>query len=90
MKSHLLLLVILTTILTPPLAGETKVSHSFLTLGGKTAIIGEDGTTLWEYKGRTRDGFVLPNGNLLLAWATRVEEVTRDKQVVFSYDLDVF
>lgn len=54
-------------------------------MGGKTAIIGEDGQALWEYRGGTRDGFVLPNGNVLIAFSDRVEEVTRDKQVVFSY-----
>jgi hypothetical protein len=54
-------------------------------LGGKTAIIGEDGKASWEYRGGSRDGFVLPNGNVLLAFADRVEEVTREKQVVFTY-----
>jgi len=54
-------------------------------MGGKTAIIGEDGAARWEYRGGTRDGFVLPNGNAVLAWSDRVEEVTPAKQVVFSY-----
>ncbi len=61
------------------------IQHSYLVLGGKTAIIGEDGQTKWEYHGGSRDGFVLPSGNVLVAWADRVEEVTRDKQIVFSY-----
>ncbi len=66
--------------------GEASViRHSYLVMGGKTAIIGEDGAAQWEYAGGTRDGFVLPNGNVLLAWSDRVEEVTRDKKVVFSY-----
>ena len=54
-------------------------------VGGKTAIIGEDGKAEWEYAGSSRDGFVLPNGNILIAWADRVEEVTREKQIVFFY-----
>jgi hypothetical protein len=57
-------------------------------LGGKTAIIGEDGKAGWEYDGGSRDGFVLPNGNVLIAYSDRVEEVTRDKQVVFSADIE--
>ena len=61
------------------------IRHSYLVLGGKTAIIGEDGQAQWEYHGGSRDGFVLPNGNVLIAWADRVEEVTREKQIVFSY-----
>lgn len=66
-------------------AGASTIRHSYLVMGGKTAIIGEDGQAVWEYRGGTRDGFVLPNGNVLLAFSDRVEEVTRDKQVVFSY-----
>ena len=65
---------------------NTPVLHSFLVMGGRTAIINEDGSTLWEHTGRSRDGFVLPNGNVLLAYSDRVEEVTREKQIVFSYE----
>lgn len=66
-------------------AGESKMRHSYLVMGGKTAIINEDGKVEWEYDGGSRDGFVLPNGNVLIAYTDRVVEVTRDKQVVFSY-----
>ena len=59
--------------------------HSYLVMGAKTAIIGEDGAALWEYQGGSRDGFVLPSGNILLAFSDRVEEVTRRGEVVFSY-----
>ena len=78
-----------------PLALETsqsqaqdKVSHSYLVLGSKTAIIAEDGSVSWEYAGGSRDGFVLPNGNVLIAFGNRVEEVTPKKEIVFSYSLD--
>lgn len=64
------------------------IKHSYLAMGAKTAIISEDGKAEWEYKGGTRDGFIMPNGNLLLAFSARVEEVTRAKEVVFSYILD--
>jgi len=63
----------------------SSIRHSYLVMGAKTAIIGEDGVARWEYRGGTRDGLVLPNGNALLAWSDRVEEVTPAKQVVFSY-----
>ena len=69
-------------------ADPPAIRHSYLVMGGKTAIISEDGTAVWEYQGGTRDGFVLPNGNILLAWSDHVEEVTRGKEVVFSYQLD--
>ena len=61
------------------------IRHSYLVLGGKTAIIGEDGKSGWEYRGGSRDGFILPNGNALIAWSDQIEEVTRDKLAVFSY-----
>lgn len=63
----------------------SSIRHSYLVMGGKTVIIGEDGAARWEYRGGTRDGFVLPNGNALLAWSDRVEEVTPAKLVVFTY-----
>src|SRR5204863_7807961 len=66
-------------------APATNIHHSYLVLGSKTAIIGEDGKAVWEYDGGSRDGFVLPNGNVLLAFSDRVVEVTREKQVIFSY-----
>jgi hypothetical protein len=63
----------------------TAIRHSYLVMGAKTAIINEQGTADWEYSGGSRDGFVLPSGNVLLAFSDRVEEVTRDKKIVFSY-----
>lgn len=68
-------------------ASPSAIRHSYLVLGGKTAIVGEDGRAQWEYAGGSRDGFVLPNGNVLIAFADRVEEVVpaRENQIVFSY-----
>jgi hypothetical protein len=70
------------------IAQDTSIKHSYLVLGHKTAIIGEDEQPEWVYKDGSRDGFVLPNGNILLAFADRVEEVTRDLKVIFSYKLN--
>lgn len=64
---------------------DDAIRHSYLVLGPKTAIIGEDDKVEWETRGGSRDGFVLPDGNVLVAWSDRVEEQTRDKKVVFSY-----
>jgi len=69
-------------------ADPPAIRHSYLVMGGRTAIIDEQGQPEWEYTGGTRDGFVLPTGNVLLAFGDRVEEVARDKTVVFSYRLD--
>lgn len=85
LPSLILLLAGLASALAADSVSTPGIRHSYLTMGGKTAIISEAGDVSWEYKGGSRDGFVLPNGNVLLAYSDRVEEVTRDKQIVFSY-----
>ncbi len=69
-----------------------KITHSFLATGTETRIIGSDGQVLWSYPASTRDGWVLPNGNVLLALSKNptypggaVVEVTRANQVVFEF-----
>ena len=85
------LLLLVTLAMSSPLAHCAEsapsgaIRHSYLVMGGKTAIISEEGQAVWEGPGGTRDGFVLPNGNVLLAFSDRVQEFTREKQVVFSY-----
>ena len=66
---------------------ESGIKHSFLITGTKTAIIGEDCEVIWEVKAKSRDGEVLPNGNVLVAFAKEVKEFTKDKKVVFHYKL---
>ena len=76
------------TVLTAATADEpAAIRHSLIVFGNRTAIIDESGQVEWEYRGRSRDGFVLPNGNVLIAWSDVVQEVTRDKQVVFEWKL---
>jgi hypothetical protein len=88
---RILIAVLLFTLgqsLSMSLADEpTRIRHSYLVMGSKTAIIDEAGKAIWEYTGGSRDGFVLPNGNVLLAFSNRIEEVTRDKRVVLTYSL---
>ncbi len=76
----------------PHQESATGITHAFLALGGETYIMKEDGTVAWTYPANTRDGFVLPNGNVLLAVSKNKEfpgggavEVTPAGQVVFSY-----
>jgi hypothetical protein len=76
-------------------AGEA-ITHSFLVTGGKTYII-EDaaentGKVTWRYPHPTREGWVLPNGNLVLAVSRcgafpkgGAVEVARDQTVMWSY-----
>jgi hypothetical protein len=72
-------------------AGQTGPARRILAGDDSThrlAIVGTDGKLEWEIKiGAIHDAHLLPNGNVLLqqGW-TKVQEVTRDKQVVWEYD----
>ncbi len=74
---------------TSVLLAEDDIRHSFFIAGPSfTGIIGEDGQEVWDAgKPAARDGFVLPNGNVLIAWSSEVKELTRDKKVVFEFKL---
>jgi hypothetical protein len=69
-----------------------KITHSMFIAGGETAILSATGEAIWKYPSGTRDGFVLPNGNLLLAVSKNkdypggaVIEITRENKVIFEY-----
>jgi hypothetical protein len=73
-------------------ATEKPAGRSFLMLGGLTQIMDASGKVTWKYPAATRDGHVLPNGNLLLTLSKNkaypggaVVEVTRDQKVVWEY-----
>ena len=67
--------------------GAAEIRHSFFVAGPTfTGIIDEDGNEDWNSgTPRARDGFVLPNGNVLICWKDIVREFTREKEVVFEY-----
>jgi len=69
-----------------------SITHRFLACGAQTRIVEADGRVSWTYPLGTRDGFVLPGGNLLLA-ITRgqagfpkggVREITPEGKVVLE------
>lgn len=66
------------------------LSHPFVCTdytGGKVYIFSAEGKVVWEYPATNcNDIWVLPNGNLLFNTGTGVKEVTRNKEVVFSYE----
>ncbi|MEC7565537.1 MAG: hypothetical protein VX738_07625 [Planctomycetota bacterium] len=66
----------------------TGIRHSFLVTGSITAIVGEDNLIQWQVPGRSRDGFVLPNGNVLVSIANEAREYTRAGKLVFQYKLN--
>ncbi len=71
------------------LRAAEEIRHSFFIAGPTfTGILGEDGAEIWNSgKAAARDGFVLPNGNVLIAWSDEVRELKRDHTVVFQYKL---
>lgn len=75
-----------------PLSAADKITHSFLATGGETRIVDGEGKVVWSHPAGTRDGWVLPNGNVLLALSKNkdypggaVVEVTRENKVVFEF-----
>src|SRR6186713_12623 len=74
-------------LLAAPVVAEESIRHSFFIAGPTfTGIIDEDGKEAWDSgKPAARDGFVLANGNLLIAWSDEVKEFTREKKVIFHY-----
>ena len=73
-----------------PAASEPiPIAHSFFVAGPSlTGIMGEDNEVLWD-SGRpaARDGYVLPNGHVLICWSDVVHEYDLDKNVIFTYKL---
>jgi hypothetical protein len=53
---------------------------------GKVFIVSPEGVAEWEYPApHCNDLWVLPNGNLLFNTGHGVKEVTRDKEVVWTF-----
>ena len=71
---------------------ESGITHSFLATGPSTYIADGAGAVVWSYPASTRDGCVLPGGNVLLAVGKSTDfpgggvvEVTREGKVVFQF-----
>ena len=66
---------------------SSGIKHSFLIAGPITALVGEDGEVKWQTKGRSRDAYMLENGNVLTTIANTAKEITREGKVEWSYKL---
>jgi len=68
-------------------SADEPIRHSFFIAGPTfTGIIDEEGKEAWDSgKPAARDGFVLANGNALIAWSDEGKELTREKKIVFHY-----
>ncbi|MBZ5856108.1 beta-propeller domain-containing protein [Flavihumibacter profundi] len=67
--------------------GQSPITHSVFIAGPDfTGIIGEGGEEIWKAeKAAARDGYVLPNGNILICWGDEVLEFDHDKKVIFTF-----
>ncbi len=67
--------------------GSEPITHSVFIAGPTwTGILDEEGKESWTApKAAARDGFVLENGHVLIAWAEDVQELDRAGNVVFHY-----
>jgi len=68
------------------------IRHSFLAAGNETFILDESGKAVWTHPQSSRDGWVLDNGNILLALSKSkqhpggaVVEVDRNGKVLFEF-----
>lgn len=80
-----------------PQQAAAPLTHSFLATGGRTYLMQFDrahpqGEVVWEYKGNTREGWVLPSGNILLAVSKGggypgggAIEITREHTIAWEY-----
>src|SRR4051812_31294603 len=82
----------LAALLAVPAPAADPVTHSFLATGGETFITDGSGKATWTYPHPSRDGWVLGNGNVLLALSKGPKypggaavEGTRDGKVVFEF-----
>jgi hypothetical protein len=101
-RGKLALGVVLVGVAFVALAGRTSclraeesgsgITHKFLAAGGETYIRDGRGTLVWKYPLGSRDGWVLPSGNVLLALTKcpkypggAAVEVTPQSSTVFEY-----
>lgn len=77
-------------VICPALADESKITHSVFIAGPNfTGILDEAGEVLWQVpQNGARDGYVLDNGHVLIAWANQVVQFDTDRKPIWSYKID--
>lgn len=74
----------------PAPKAASQVNHAFFLAGPDfTGIIDEQGKTQWSApRAGARDGWVLPNGNVIIAWSNEVLEFRyQSRDVIWRYGL---
>jgi hypothetical protein len=70
-----------------PVTQSAAITHSIFIAGPDfTGILGENGEVVWDSgKPGARDGYVLPDGHVLICWSDEVKEYDLNKQVIFTF-----
>ncbi|MEI7853160.1 MAG: hypothetical protein WCJ06_05590 [Planctomycetota bacterium] len=85
---------ILTVVLlnTSTFAIAADIKHSFIVFGAETFVVDSEGKISWQIPKSSRDGWLLPNGNALLAVSKGKEypggavlEITKEGKTVFEF-----
>ncbi len=85
---------ILTVVLlnTSTFAIAADIKHSFIVFGAETFVVDSEGKISWQIPKSSRDGWLLPNGNALLAVSKGMEypggavlEITKEGKTVFEF-----
>ena len=89
---YLLPLIILSVFTNLNFSLSAEISHSFIAFGGETFVVDGDGKISWQIPRSSRDGWLLPNGNALLAVSKGKEypggavlEITKEGKTVFEF-----
>lgn len=74
---------------------EIGITHTFIVFGGDTFRVGKDSKVEWKYPHGSRDGYAMPNGNVLMALSHdnatgkypggAIVEVDKDNKTVFDF-----
>jgi hypothetical protein len=71
---------------------QSGITHGLMATGAETYIRDGEGTITWRYPHSTRDGWLLPSGNILLTFSKSntypgggVVEIQKDGKIVFEY-----
>lgn len=94
-KLHVLLFSLVSTTLflcNINFAFTGDINHSFIAFGNETFVVNNDGKITWQIPKSSRDGWLLPNGNALLAVSKGKEypggavlEITKEGKTVFEF-----
>lgn len=69
----------------PRQESDAGVTHSFFAFGGETYLISPDGKPSRVLNLNTRDGFILPSGNLLTCGQNKAMEITPEGKTLWLY-----